>query len=92
MKYLYQNIIKNDIQKEFNNLLATIFNDLNNSKNITSQISTDVPRFILYLKERYGNDKGYNILKKDHIVFIAVKRKGTYDLYDIVTKQIRTYI
>lgn len=68
-----------------NNLLTTIFNDLNNSNNITSKVSTEVPRFILYLKERYGNDKGYNILKKDYIVFIAVKRKGTYDLYDVVT-------
>lgn len=68
-----------------NNLLVTIFNDLKNSKNITSQTSTEAPRFILYLKQRYGNDKGYNILKKDHIIFIVIKRKGTYDLYDVVT-------
>lgn len=66
------------------NLLLTIFNDLNNSKNITSELSTKLPRFILYLKERYGN-KGYNILKNNNTLFILIKRKGTLDLYDVIT-------
>lgn len=66
-------------------LLTTILKDLNVAKNITSQISTEVPRFILYLKQQYGSDKGYNIFKKDHTIFIVTKRKGTIDLYDVVT-------
>jgi hypothetical protein len=68
-----------------NNLLMTIFKDLKAAKNITSQISTEVPRFILYLKQRYGTDKGYNIFRLDNIIFIATKRKRTKNLYDVVT-------
>lgn len=66
------------------NILFTIFNELNCANNITSKISTDAPRFILYLKERYGN-QGYNILKYNNIIFICIKRKNTIDLYDVVT-------
>ena len=66
------------------NILQTIFNDLNTATNITSKLSEEVPRFILHLKETYGN-KGYTILKKGHTIFPCIKRKGTKDLYDVVT-------
>lgn len=67
------------------NILFTIFSDLNSGKNITSELSEKLPRFILYLKERYGKDKGYNIIKNNNTLFIAIKRKGTDNLYDVVT-------
>ena len=68
-----------------NNLILTILNDLNTGKNITSKLSTELPRFILYMKEQYGSDKGYNIIQKDHIFFILTKRKSTENLYDVLT-------
>lgn len=63
-------------------VLKSIFKDLNNSKNITSKLSTEVPRFILFLKDKYGS---CNIMKHDHILFICKKRKGAESLYDVVT-------
>ena len=68
-----------------NNLVIAILKDLNSGKNITSKLSTELPRFILYLKQQYGSDKGYNIIQKDHTFFILTKRKGTEDLYDVLT-------
>jgi len=67
------------------NLLFSILNDLKSGKNITSKLSTELPRFILYIKEQYGSDKGYHIIKKDYSFFILTKRKGTEDLYDVLT-------
>ena len=67
------------------NLTITILKDLNSGKNITSKLSTELPRFILYIKQQYGSDKGYNIIQKDHTFFILTKRKGTENLYDVLT-------
>lgn len=72
-------------QNVSSHLLNTILADLYSAKNITGTIAYNVPRFILYLKERYGSDKGFNILKYKNVLFIATKRKGTTDLYDVVT-------
>lgn len=68
-----------------NNLVIAILKDLNSGKNITSKLSTELPRFILYIKQQYGSDKGYNIIQKDHTFFILTKRKGTESLYDVLT-------
>ena len=70
---------------KYENLYKQILNDLNTGKNITSQLSEKLPRFILYIKERYGSDKGYNIIQKEHTFFICTKRKWTEDLYDVIT-------
>ena len=67
------------------NLYRSILSDLNTGKNISSKLSTELPRFILYLKERYGSDKGYNIIQKGYTFFILTKRKNTVDLYDVIT-------
>ena len=66
------------------NILFTILSDLKSAKNITSQLSTENPRFILYIKERYGNI-GFNFLKSNHTIFVLTKRKQTNDLYDVIT-------
>ena len=67
-----------------NHLLKTILDDLYNGKNITSKISENHIRFLLYTKEKYGN-KGYNFIQFNNILFITTKRKGTMDLYDVLT-------
>ena len=67
------------------NLVLSILKDLNSGKNITSKLSTELPRFILYIKERYGSDKGYHIIQKDYTYFILTKRKNTENLYDVLT-------
>ena len=67
-----------------NHLLKTILNDLYIGKNITSEISEKHIRFLLYVKEKYGN-KGYNFIKNNNTIFITTKRKGTIDLYDVLT-------
>lgn len=67
------------------NLLITILTDLKSGKNITSKLSEKLPRFILYLKQQYGSDKGYTIIQKDYTFFILTKRKNTVELYDVIT-------
>lgn len=66
------------------NILLSILAELKSGTNITSKISEEYPRLILYLKERYEN-KGFNFIKKDHTLYVLVKRKGTQDLYDVIT-------
>lgn len=73
------------------NLLMTILNDINKGKNITSKLSTEVPRFFLYIKTKYGSDKGYNIIENGNIWFITTKRKGTNNLYDVLTCYIQNH-
>ena len=70
--------------KETNNLCTDILKDCSASKNISSHVSNDNPRWLLYLMEKYKK-RGIQILKKDDLYFIAYKREGTNDLYDVVT-------
>lgn len=65
-----------------NDLLKVILKDLFSAKNITSKISTEVPRFTLFIKEKHGN---CNVLENNKTIFICKKRKETFDLYDVVT-------
>ena len=67
------------------NIFIEMLTKLSKAKNITSNLSDNVPRFILYVKERYGADKGYTFLKSDSLIFILVKRKNTFNLYDVIT-------
>lgn len=67
------------------NLYTEILRCLSSGQNITSKLSETTPRFILYVKQRYGSDKGYNFIKKDKIIFVLTKRKGTEKLYDVIT-------
>jgi hypothetical protein len=71
------------------NIFLEILNMLNSATNITSKLSEENPRFILYLKERYGIDKGYNFLKKDNVIFVLSKHKGTKNLYEVITCYIK---
>lgn len=65
------------------NLYKQMLDDLKTSKNITGEISNSVPRFILYIKERYKQN--INILEKGDTIFILTKIKDTQDTYSVVT-------
>ncbi len=64
--------------------LMSILQTINASKDITPKIFEDVPRYILYLYEKYKSC-GITIMSKDNIIFIAKKRKGAEKLYDVLT-------
>lgn len=81
-RYLQRVLNGNNVKE---NLLSSILDDLKSGKLITSEISNKYPRFVLYLKETYGSDKGYNFIQKDNTIFVLCKRKGTEELYDVVT-------
>lgn len=66
------------------NLFKQMLEELNSSKNITGEIANKVPRFILYVKERYDNN--VNILEsKDKTIFILTKMKDTANSYAVLT-------
>lgn len=81
-RYLQRVLNGNNVNE---NLLFSILDDLKFGKLITSEISNKYPRFVLYLKENYGADRGYNFIQKDNTIFVLCKRKGTESLYDVVT-------
>lgn len=66
------------------NVLLSILDELKSGVNITSKISENYPRLILYLKERYEG-RGYNFIKNGHTIYVTTKRKGTENLYDVIT-------
>lgn len=68
----------------FENLNITILKKISGGKDITNKIYDDCPRYILYLYEKY-NELGITIVLADNVLFITKKRKGTYDLYDVLT-------
>jgi hypothetical protein len=66
------------------NLNVTILKQISAGVDITSKVYDDCPRYILFLYEKY-RELGLKIIKSGNILFITKKRKGTYDLYDVVT-------
>ena len=66
-------------------ILMSILKNINSGTEVTSKYSEQIPRFILYIKERYGSDKGYTLIRNGYILYIATKRKGTENLYDALT-------
>jgi len=66
------------------NLNITIIKQMITGADITNKVYDDCPRYILYLYEKYGQ-LGLTIIKAENVIFIAKKRKGTYNLYDVLT-------
>lgn len=66
------------------NLNVTILKDISAGTDITSKVYDETPRYILYLYEKY-KELGITIIRNKNILFIARKRKGTYNLYDVLT-------
>lgn len=53
-------------------------------KDITQKIYDEVPRYILFLYEKY-KELGLTIIESKDIIFISRKRPGTLNMYDVVT-------
>jgi len=66
------------------NLNVTILKQMSAGVDITNKVYDDCPRYILFLYEKY-KQLGLTIIKSDNVLFICKKRKGTYDLYDVLT-------
>lgn len=66
------------------NLNVTILKQISAGIDITNKVYDECPRYILYLYEQYG-ELGLTIIKSGNVLFITKKRKGTYNLYDVVT-------
>lgn len=71
-------------QNTVDNLNVHMINILRTGTNITSQVYDECPRYILYLYEKY-KELGIAIIRAQNILFITKKRKGTYNLYDVLT-------
>lgn len=66
------------------NLNVTILKQMSAGIDITNKVYDECPRYILFLYEKY-KELGLTIIKSDNVLFICKKRKGTYDLYDVLT-------
>lgn len=66
------------------NLNIHILKQISAGKDITNKVYDDCPRYILFLYEKY-KELGLTIMLSDNVLFICRKRKGTYDLYDVIT-------
>lgn len=66
------------------NLIREMLDILKTSTDITSNLIDKNPRFLLYLLEKYGKTN-FIFLRKDKMLFILNKRKGTMNLFDVLT-------
>lgn len=67
------------------NTLITILKKISAGIDITDKIFNDVPRYILYLYEKYQTANIRIIKTTDDVVFILNKRQGTDNLYNVLT-------
>ena len=67
-----------------NNVLLSMLKDVSSGKDITDKIYNEVPRYILYLHEKYKTC-GQRIIKSGENLFIVIKREGTQNLYEVLT-------
>lgn len=79
----YLERVRND-QNTSPNLLLEILKTIYAGKDITNKVRVEVPRFILYLYEKYKS-AGFKIVTNENIIFITQKRKGSTNLFDVIT-------
>lgn len=75
--------VKNGLNTS-NNVAVEILKLISLAEDVTDKIFNQVPRYILYLHENYGNCN-YKIMEKDNIIFLCKKREGTEKLFEIIT-------
>jgi hypothetical protein len=68
----------------FENLNVTILKQISAGADITNKIYDDCPRYVLFLYEKY-KELGIKIVRFENILFITKKRKGTDNLFDVLT-------
>lgn len=83
VKNRYLERVKNGLNTS-NNLLFEILDELKLAKDVTQTIFDTIPRYILYLYEKYKS-ANMKILKKDNVYYICKKRPNTESLYDVLT-------
>lgn len=67
------------------NTLFSMLKTIELGIDITDKVYNEIPRYILYLYEKYKTAGSRIIKTKDNIIFIVSKRKGTDNLYDVLT-------
>jgi hypothetical protein len=67
------------------NLMKEILRDVYESKDITNEVYDNIPRYILFLYEKYKTANIKIFKSKDKVIYIAQKRKGTESLYNVIT-------
>lgn len=76
--------IRGGINSTNNNLFAEMLKELSIGKDITNKIYDEVPRYILYLYEKY-KQLGLTIIHSNQTLYICRKRPGTQNLFDVIT-------
>lgn len=66
------------------NILPIMLKDIHSGKDITQKIYNDVPRFILYLYEKY-EELGITIIQSDDKIFLLKKKDKTIDCLYVIT-------
>lgn len=66
------------------NINLHIVKHISSGKDITNKVYDECPRYILFLYEKY-KELGITIMLSDNVLYICKKRKGTYNLYDVLT-------
>lgn len=64
--------------------ITDVLNDIYKGSDITNSLFDKYPRYILYLYERY-NSCNVKIIQNGNNTYIARKRVGTINIYDVVT-------
>lgn len=80
----YVERIRGGINSTDTNLFSEMLKQLHEGKDITNKIYDEVPRYILYLYEKY-QQLGLTIIQFQNTVYICKKRSGTQNLYDVLT-------
>ena len=74
---------KERISGEYTDII-TILKQISNGIDITNKIYDEVPRYILYLYEKYG-ELGQKIILSNNIIFILKKNENSPDLFHVIT-------
>lgn len=82
-KERYVERVCNGLNK-FENLNIHILKELGFGKDITNKIYDEVPRYILFLYEKY-KELGQKIYTVGDTIYVLKKRAGTNDLYEVLT-------
>lgn len=76
--------IRGGINPTTTNLFTDMLKELSTGKDITNKIYDEVPRYILYLYEKY-KQLGLTIIHSNQTLYICRKRPGTQNLFDVIT-------
>lgn len=78
--------VNNGLSVKDENIIFAIRDRLNAGTDITTKVFEEVPRYILFLYEKYKS-AGITLMqsKEKDVIFVCQKRPGTVNLYDAIT-------